>query len=870
MIILDLKTRFNRILERSKHLPGKLVSRQLTYIVDGEIISLFVHMEKEFQMGEKICLVALGGYGRMELTPFSDIDLLYLHDNLEESILGKVINRINTFLYDEGKDVGHACRTISECRQYLDDLKSFNALLDSRLLVGSEKLFDKYKKELLENLPAELAEEYRNIQIEKLKSKYTSDSPMLLSEPDIKNSPFGLRDVQTVYWIEKSFSLTPNLGGFPIFSRGEVQLLEDAYDFLLRLRINMHVIKNRKTDRLDLTLQPEIAEYLGFGKKSEIPAIEKLMNLLYSHQKEIYSFIGLYLDYKIRPSRKFKKEYHSMEMDLLILDDMLYPPRIGNIFSNPEFLYRNVMEVFYILARENLELSPILGNQLKFASNFLEQDFVNSKAVIDIFLKILSEAKYPGRILTEMHHCNILGKLIPEFGACANFSLFSYHHQYTVDEHTLFILRELDKLINNVFDDKEVQEEFFKCKYVNILILAILIHDAGKVKHGDHCQYGAELANSIGERLGLSDDEIGVFKFLVEQHIYMSELTSKRDIKDPELINQFSRVVGDMDRLRLLYVMTTIDTKSVGPGVLTNWKKSILRTLFTTAYAYMETSSIKGAYTYKDIEIESLKNYLISKENISGSIIQNIIQYTQKIIPNTYLRYNTPRRVLYQYSIYQEFLKKKFSKIMIEFEEEPAYITMTTYSEEDRFLLSDITGSISSEALSVISMRSYRAPGNFMINQVQITDSFGSGDISEEKLGSLKEHIEDVTLKKINVEKLLSNYSGWGDFKKIPEGMVEEKIEFDNNISSEYTVLEIRLPDSLGLLYRIIRQILTFDAQIYFVRVATSADYAYDSFYIKSSSGNKIEDNELLKIMEEKIGRAAREKIESGFSYIQL
>lgn len=872
-IILDLKSRFQRTLEKSRHISGRFVCRQLTYIVDAEIVRLYSLIEKQYpEIQDRFCIVAIGGYGRMELAPFSDIDLLYLHNGLSESILTEIISKINTFLYDSGKEVGHSCRTIEECREQLDNVNTFYAMLDSRFLIGSESLYITYETHFLKVLPLDLLNIYNEDKINYLQSMVNSYFPLLVAEPDLKNGHLGLRNLQVIYWIEKSTNYIPSLSGLallPIFTRGEVQQIESAYDFLLRARIALHAIQARRIDRLELTEQPRVAEYMGFGSKKEISSIDKMMNTLYTHQNEIHSFLGIYLDYKKNnPNQKATLE--KSEFYLQRFGENLYPPKIGKLFSNPETLYGDILQIFYIAHRLNLSLSPSLTSELRFASHFLEEDFKNSNLAIELFLKILKESRNIGKILTSMHRAGILDKFLPEFGACVNFSLFSYHHQYPVDEHTLFILRELDKLLNGNFEDTEVQQVFNECESIYILALAIIVHDAGKVKQGDHCQYGAELATAIGERLGLSEEETDLFKFLVEVHIHMSELTAKRDISDPELLLDFAQLVGSENRLKLLYVFTVIDTKSVGPNVLTNWKKAILHTLYRNTIEVLRNNDKSIVSSHPNKAQDLLRNYLQQKEKLEENLTNQILKFASEMMPsNAYLRYNTPRRVLQQFLMHMKCKSNPSEIPEIEYEKEPAYVTVTVYSLEDRYLLSDLTGTVTSEALSVIGMRSFKNSNGFVISQIQITDSFGGGDIKEEKLERLKRNIKGVMEKKLNVESLLSSPIEWVSYNKIPDGMVEQKIEFNNVLSADYTILEILLPDSLGLLYRIIKQILSFDVQLHFVRVSTSADYAYDSFYIKSSSGNKIEDVELLKKMEQEIAIAASQKIKTEISYIE-
>ncbi|MCB1178730.1 MAG: HD domain-containing protein [Leptospiraceae bacterium] len=857
-VLNNLQNRFHKILENSQSTPARLICRQLTYVVDSELIQLCNRMPQKDKYKNKFTIIPIGGYGRMELAPSSDIDILFLYKDLNEAELTEILNYFNTYLYNSGKEVGYACRTLEECKVYLDNFQSFYAVLDSRFLLGSEELYLQFQEEVIKSLPPELIKEYNESKIEHLLSLF--DSPLHISEPNLKNGPFGLRDIQTIYWLEKSERQLHSLSGLailPVFTKGEVQLLENAYDFFLKVRIALHVIHGRKVDTLTIPSQPEVAEYLGFGSKYEISSIDKMMKTLYSHERESNSFIATYLDYK--------KNFNPDEINPIVIDgqefekydNKLYPSRLKNPFNDPETLYFDIVNVFRISQKDNLELSPILLNEIRFASNFLEHNFKDSKKAINVFLEILKAKHKVGKILTLMHHTNILGKLFPEFGECTDFSLFSYHHQYTVDEHTLLILRELDKLSEEKFEHKDIQVEFNEIQEdLHILMLAILIHDAGKVKDGDHCQYGAELATAVGERIGLSEEENDLFRFLVDLHILMSELSTKRDISDPVILNDFVSQVGSIKRLRLLYIFTIIDTKSVGRSVLTNWKKAILKSLFESAYNLIESGQINSNET----NLVILEKYLTEKEQYTEEMVTAVRNFANSIIPNAYLNYFTPRRILHHFLIVLENKQSINTDPVLEYEKEPSYVTLTVYHNEDRFFLSNLTGCLSALGINLIGMRSFHVSEELMIDTLQITDGSGSGNLSKEKLDRLDVSLKNILNKEITVEQLLNNSSEWYTFNPVPDMMVEEMIEFNNEVSPEYTVLEVRLPDSMGLLYRIIKSFLELEVKLLFVKISTSSDYAYDSFYLSDINGNKILDKELMESLKQRILNASKEK----------
>jgi len=870
MAIIDLKSRFHKILENNKHFPAKLVSNQLSFIVDSEYHKLFSLFPFK-SLANKFCLVAIGGYGRRELSPFSDIDILYLHEGLNNDDLREIINYFNNTFYNAGKEIGYACRTIEECKHYLDNLYSFNAILDSRFLLGEKLIYNLFENEILNNLPLDIIEEHREFTLNRLENLLSSDPPLHVSEPNLKNGPFGLRDVQNIYWIEKankSISSFSGLGVLPIFHTDEIQLLENAYDFYLKIRNTLHHINERKVDILNIPQQLMVAKFLGFGEKNELNSVDKLMRELYSHESEIYKFITLYLDYKKYFNVKMDEFYYE-GLYLRKNNSKIYPDKHRQLFTDPGTLYKDILNIFLLCQENSLVPSPLLLGEIQFASNFLEDNFANSEHAVKIFKKFISNQDNIGKILTKMHHCGVLAKLIPEFGECTNYSLFSYHHQYTIDEHTLLIMRELDKLRENKFEYKDIQKIYNKCLKTDILALAIIIHDAGKVKEGDHCQYGAELAVAIGERIGLSEDEISLFKFLVESHILMSELSSKRDISDPFLLNNFASIVADENRLNLLYVLTIIDTKSVGKSVLNNWKRSNLSYLYEKTLEIIQNDR-KSPYSYTKESInENLLVFLREKEKLSQDEISQILKFKELIEPESYLRYFTPRKIFHHYQVYKS-LKTKPRKLQLEISHEPSFVVITIYHCDDKNFLSELTGCVCALSLNVIGMRTFKSIEGFFIEAIQVTDITGSKNITMQKLSLLNKYLHDLYENKICVEDLLSSPLEWVSYNNIPEGMVEETIKFDNSVSPDYTILEIKLADSIGLLYRLIKVIISFDIQLHFVRVSTSADFAFDTFYLQDKSGLKIIDSNKLAIIRESLTNAKQEKTTTKIESIKF
>ncbi|MCB1143697.1 MAG: HD domain-containing protein [Leptospiraceae bacterium] len=867
----DIQKRVKKLIQSNQSSPARLVCNQLTFLTDILLLQQYDKLPEKESYEDRFCIVAIGGYGRKELSPHSDIDILYLYKDLEDSDLNLIIQHFNNFLYNKGKDIGYAVRTVEESHNYLDNLHTFNAILDSRFLLGSRAIFEDFEDSILQKLPENLIREFSQAKIESLRNHVESYTPLHISEPNLKNGSFGLRDIQSIYWMEKSIRNLHTLSSLailPVFNHGEVHLLENAYDFYLKIRNALHVLNGRKVDTLSIPLQPVVANFLGFGEENDLLAIDKMMRLLYSHESNVYNFISMYLDYQ-KIQQVHLETYNKEGIFLRIYDGSLYPDRLRTLFSEPRTLYRDILQVFSIAQRDDLRISPILLNEIRFASNFLEENFTSSKSAIDIFRSILKYQKNAGRILTDMHRAGVLGKILPEFGATINFPLFSYHHHYSIDEHTLLILRELDRFYEKSFEIPDVQDVYNTCTDIDILILSILVHDAGKVKEGDHCQYGAELAMNIGERMGLNEDEVSLFKFLVEWHIQMSEISSKRDTSDPHTLQKFARTVGTVNRLNLLYILTIIDTKSVGKATLTNWKRSILKTLYenTLEIVKIDPIEVSKKFSQKD-NYEILLNFLMEKEEISNSDSQIVIEFCEKMSPESFVVYFTPRRILDHFLNYVLLKKQDDRELHISYSFEPSYVSISITHLDGKLFLGEICGCATSSGFNVTGLRTFKNENGYVIEILQVTDFTGAGKVTEGKLSAFCDNLTKLYHGEKSVDELLREPSEWVSYNKIPEGMVEERIDFSNDLSPDTTVLEVRVPDSPGLLYRLIKTILSFDLQLHFVKVSTSADYAFDSFYLQEKSGEKITDLEKISQIKVELENAIQEKVQTHSAFL--
>lgn len=335
----------------------------------------------------------------------------------------------------------------------------------------------------------------------------------------------------------------------------------------------------------------------------------------------------------------------------------------------------------------------------------------------------------------------------------------------------------------------------------------------------------------------------------------MSELSSKRDIGDPKLILDFAKIVGSRERLRKLYILTVIDTKSVGTGVLTNWKSAILNTLYQNTIPYLAGDSkdnFEETGPTREIQLENLKNYLIDKEDLNEEISKSIVEFANQVVPSSYLNTVSNRKILRNFKSIGILAQNPAFKTIFETEQDPAFVTIDVVTSNQPEILLDLSCAISSEGLSLLGMKSY-ALGKYWITTVQLTDSTGGGNIPQNKLDRVENKLKSISSGNLKRESIAFQRTDWNPRKPAPESIVNRSIQFYNEDLPDVTIMEVRMPDVVGLVYRILQIILYLDLKVCYLRVSTSADYAYDSFYLQTSNGCKLEDQNLLLKLKEKI-----------------
>ncbi|MGI8965357.1 MAG: [protein-PII] uridylyltransferase, partial [Limisphaerales bacterium] len=546
--------------------------------------------------------VAIGGYGRAELNPYSDIDIMFLHEGEMVSrgkpipILGALTDGLLYTLWDVGLKVGHSVRSIDDCVKVANsDMQSKTALIEARLISGNETLFQKLQKTVLAKCVSGHEDEYIAARVrDQAARREKFGNSACRQEPNIKNGCGGLRDYQNLIWMTffkyRTRSLI-ELQEKEMISAAERKQLEAAYDFLLRVRNELHYHVNRPLDILSKSVQPSVAHNLGYTNRSASERLEKFMGDFYSHARNIDLItrtveqrLALLPTSKLIPDFRQMLRGHLEKTRAQIVDG--FKIIAGEIHPTTKFIFRDrpkrLMRVFLYAQQRGLKLPPDLTQLIRQQLPLVNKTFLTDEPVRENFLEILNQRGNVAPILRAMHEVGLLGKFIPEFGRLTCLVQHEFYHQYTADEHTLICLEKLDQISAAPLPPfNSYTEIFHKVERPFVLYLALLLHDSGKAfRTGKHEKIGSQLALKVARRLGLDGATTHQLSLLIEHHLTMAQVSQRRDLEDPAVIRNFAAQIESVENLDMLTLHTFADSMGTSDQLWNGFKDSLLWTLF--------------------------------------------------------------------------------------------------------------------------------------------------------------------------------------------------------------------------------------------------------------------------------------------------
>ena len=631
---------------------GLRVTRARSVILDVLIQNLFSYaIEVANETIGKIkpmCVLATGGYGRGELSPHSDIDLMFLYprtamgkslDMLKETMTREILYP----LWDTGLKVGHASREVKEALvESQKDIRNKNSMLDARFLCGdrkvAQKFIDKFHKFCRKNNPSDYLKELLSHQQERRLEK---GSTVFLQAPDVKNGVGGLRDYQGVLWMTKVKFEKHGLSGLirkKYLSKQEAKSMEDAYSFLLRVRNELHFRSKRPVDILHLEKQPEIALGLGYEEEDIFRRVELFMEDYYTkartisqlsdilEQRLVHANAGSTSSISIKNVIRAYQSPPTQEVDGFDLISEQLSTQNPKIFDeDPERLIR----LFRHSQRLSAKLSPDLRSLVRNRLSLIDSNLINSSSANVTFRSILQEIGNVSPTLCEMHELGVLGRFVPEFGRLTCKVQHDLYHRFTADIHILHCITILDQIFQGKKEDsKHYLEALRKNEIPGLLYLILFLHDLGKDKGPKgHCERGVEIAVNLMDRLGISEEMRDRILFVIRNHLEMVRYANKFDLEDPEVIDSFAQFVEGEQRLRFLYVHTFCDANATAPDLWNSHKEELHTQLFNNTLAVLEgkrarkdPNTLKDAY--KNMEVDG-----VSRQEILEHLEQVPVRY---------------------------------------------------------------------------------------------------------------------------------------------------------------------------------------------------------------------------------------------------
>jgi len=593
--------------ERLENGAGGIETARLLSGVTDEVVSalydfttVHVFRARNPTEGERLALMAVGGYGRGTLAPFSDIDLLFVRPYKQTAHAESVIEYMLYALWDLGFKVGHASRTIEECVKLArEDFTIRTSILEGRRLTGDEKLAEELVRRFRADVVKGTGAEFVAAKLKERDERHArAGASRYMVEPNVKEGKGGLRDLNTLFWIAQYLhpgETLERIMQMEMFDRREIRGFILAFDFLWAVRSHLHFTTGRPEERLTFDLQPEIARRMGYGDRGDAPAVERFMRRYFLIAKDVGALTRVFAAKleadqvkmapkgisRFIPGRKVKRKplaepgFHEIGGRLDV---------DAQIFAEDPV---NLLRLFRIADQRNLDLHPDAFTAASRTINLITSAVRRDRHAAKVFLDILARGRDPRTTLTLMTEAGVLGRYLPEFGRIVAQMQFNMYHSYTVDEHTLRAVGVIADIgAGRLPDDHPLATQIMPLIVDReALFLAMLLHDTGKGGAGGQEVAGARAARQACERLGLERSKIELVAWLVEHHLVMSDYAQKRDVSDPRTVGDFARIVQTPERLRLLLVLTVADIRAVGPGVWNGWKGQLMRELYNATEA---------------------------------------------------------------------------------------------------------------------------------------------------------------------------------------------------------------------------------------------------------------------------------------------
>ncbi|MEM7642403.1 MAG: [protein-PII] uridylyltransferase [Pseudomonadota bacterium] len=824
---------------------ARRVTRSYAWLTDRIVVAAWLIATRRLHPcpnptdGERFAVIGVGGYGRGEMAPFSDVDLLFLTPWKVTPWVESVVESMLYILWDLKLKVGHSTRTVKEClRLGGDDITIRTALLESRPICGDAALAQDLEDRLWSDLFAGTLSEFIEGKLEERSERHRKQGGQrYILEPNVKEAKGGLRDLQTLYWIAKyrhRVTSPADMVALGVFTPEEFQAFDAAERFLWCVRCHLHLVAGRASDMLTFDMQVEVAARMGYGDYGGRRAVEHFMQDYFRHATRVGELTRILLvaleadNVKSEPGllgffkrrRKVRAPYVERQGRLDIADKAA--------FLSDKL---NMLRIFEEALRTGLLLHPHAMRLIGANRHLIDRDLRENPDAAKLFLGLLLKHGNPERALRRMNELEVLSAFLPEFAPIVAMMQFNMYHSYTVDEHTIQVISNLAQIERGeLVESLPLSSEILQ-RGVNrrVLYVALLLHDIGKGRPEDHSILGARIARTVAPRLGLRPKECETVEWLVRHHLLMSDMAQKRDIADPRTIRDFAKAVKTRERLDLLTVVTVCDIRGVGPYVWNNWKAQMLRALHRATAAALENGLEDVNRETREAKAKQLFREMLPawpEAALRAEITRHYGPYWQGI----------PTAAQARFAELLKDLSDDQVKVELEADEDRDATRALFACQDHPGIFSRLAGALSLVGANIVDARSYTSKDGFATSVFWLQDGDGR-PYEASRLPRLRAMIEKILGGEVATRDALE---GREIKKRERKFRVPTNISFDNEGSDIYTLIEVDTRDRPGLLYDLTQALAANNIQIAQAVIATYGAQVVDVFYVKDLFGLKL------------------------------
>ena len=794
-----------------------------------------------------LALVAQGGYGRGELNPHSDIDLLFLYPRKLSPWVQAVTEKLQHTLWDAGMEPAHATRSIADCIRLAEsDMRVRTALLDARFLCGDFALFQEFEKKVEPRLLKTSISRFIREKLEENRARHEQyGGSVYLLEPEVKEGEGGLRDIQTARWIARAKLKAKDLDALAfggIVGTTDIAQLKESQDFLLRVRNELHFATGKHQDQLTFEQQEKVSSALGFEGEEGLRAVEVFMRTYYLHAAQISRLSSLVIHRVTECDKpRFGASYvfgRTLREGIRLSKGHLSVTKPEVLKSAPE----NLVRIFDDAQKYDCQLTHETRELLRQNLDQIDDEYRRSADANTPFFSILKWKESVYETLAEMHRSGVLGALIPEFGRLLCMVLHDAYHIYTVDQHSLHLIKEIERLRAGEYAESLplLTQLGREAEKIELLYLGMMFHDIGKGFGGGHSEIGARMVRPIARRMRLNADDGALVEFLVRHHLLMTNTAFRRDLEDSKTIFDFAKTMGSVNNLKMLYLLTFADVKAVGPEVWNPWKASLLGELYVKVLNLLEEAE-KGEVQRQDVRSVLRRVQTRVRRQLTKDYADEKIENFLEVMPERYFLSTPEDDIPAHFELMENFAGKK-AEISVEHFPERDCTSVVICCQDRPGLFASITGAFTALQLDILNARIFTASDGRILDVFRISHH-GRSEIvmAEQKWIKFRLALEGILDGKIDVAGLVAS-SKPSLFVKKRAPKVSTVVNIDNDASDDFTIVEIFAEDRIGVLFAITYSLHRLGLSIHVAKISTNVDQVADVFYVTDQDGGKVTD----------------------------